>query len=200
MSHTPIIGLAGSAGSGKSTVANEFAKLGCAVISADQLNRQILQEPQVADQLRQWWGDTILGANGYIDRTKVASVVFGDNRQLQRLEQFLHPLIAAKQQALIQQYQQDPAIKAIILDVPLLFEVGQDKLCDCVVFVRAHQDACRQRLLQRGWDMDRVKKTENLQLALDTKLKMSDHIIANDSDLNELSVQVAELLPQLLKH
>ncbi|MBN1436791.1 MAG: dephospho-CoA kinase [Sedimentisphaerales bacterium] len=195
----PVIGLAGSPGCGKSTVAGEFAKLGCAVISADEVNRQVLERAEVASQLKDWWGDAILDETGRVDRRKVGELVFEDDRQLRRLEALVHPLIEQREKELLEQYKRDGGYKAVVLDVPLLFEVGQDKWCDKVVFVRADQGLCWQRLRQRGWSEARIKKTENLQLALDIKAQMSDHSIANTCCLRALSVQVAELLPLLLE-
>ena len=195
----PAIGLAGAAGSGKSTVAGEFGKLGCAVISADEVNREVLERAEVAEQLKGWWGEAILDDAGRVDRRKVGELVFEDEGQLRRLEELLHPLIGARQKELLEEYKGCGRYKAIVLDVPLLFEVGQDKLCDRVVYVRAARELCRERLRERGWSEARIKKTENLQLALDIKAQMSDHSIANSCCLRALSVQVAELLPQLLE-
>jgi len=196
--HKVIIGLAGGPGSGKSTVADEFEKLGCAVIRADVLNHEILRRPAIIKQVRTWWGERVLGADGQIDRETLGEIVFNDENELKKLTDLVHPLVEARQQELIQGQQDDPQVKAIVLDVPLLFEVGQNTLCDTVIFVRAEESVRLSRLQKRGWTAKKAKKAENLQFALDTKGKMSDHTLDNNSSIPVLARQVAKLFSLLV--
>jgi dephospho-CoA kinase len=196
----PIIGLCGGVGAGKTTVAHEFAKLGCAVVNADELNHEVLNRRDVQEKLTGWWGEKILDEKGKIDRKSLGNIVFEDNAEMKRLTDVVHPLIAERQKELMAQYQRDPKVKAVVLDVPLLFEVGQDSWCDCVVFVEVSEKVRRERLEQtRGWTAERIKKVENLQFALDKKVEISEYRLNNDCSIPDLAEQVAKVFSRILE-
>jgi len=196
----PIIGILGAIGAGKSTVAAEFAKLGCGVIQADQLNHQLLQQPEIIAQLIDWWGVRVINPDGSVNRQALGDIVFEDSRELKKLTLLLHPLIEARQQELIKSYQSDPDINAIILDVPLLAEVGYSKLCDALVYVDTSKSARFDRLRKKcGWTAEKIKKVENLQLPLDKKAKMSEYTIDNNSDIPVTTSQVGRVLTMVLQ-
>src|SRR5688572_14114774 len=125
----PIIGLAGGIGAGKSTVAALLQDLGAGLISSDRLNHEELDRPEVRDQLRCWWGETVFTPDGQINRDAIRNIVSRDAEARRRLEQLVHPRIARRREALIVQYNADPQIRAIVLDSPLLFEAGLADRC-----------------------------------------------------------------------
>jgi dephospho-CoA kinase len=89
----PIIGILGGIGSGKSTVAAEFAKLGCKVIDADKIAHELLKKEAVRDKIVSLFGRAILDSAGKIDHRKLAEVVFGDADKLSSLNKIIHPLV-----------------------------------------------------------------------------------------------------------
>src|SRR6266478_6420926 len=91
----PIIGIAGGIGSGKSFVAGLLGELGCEVIDSDAQVRAAYGEPEVRQTLREWWGESVIGADGSPDRAGIARRVFGDPLERKRLEGLLHPRVAA---------------------------------------------------------------------------------------------------------
>ena len=195
----PIIGLTGGPGAGKSSVAQQFEKQGCAVIDADQLNHEVLTNPDVIQKIVSWWGEQVLHSDGRLDRGAIGRIVFEDPTQLNQLTELVHPLIAEREQELLSCYQGDPKLSAIVLDVPLLFESGQDAWCDAVVFVACEEEIRRKRLkTNRGWEADKAQKVENLQLGVNFKAQKADYIIRNNSSVSEIAVQVKELLPKIL--
>lgn len=202
MSHKLIIGLTGGIGSGKSTVANILASMGAAIIDSDRINREQLAQSEVMDELRSWWGDSVItNASGgdVVDRGRVGEIVFADDEQRRRLEQLLHPRIEEQRKALIRQYQNDPSVRMIVLDSPLLLEAGLGDECDVVVFVDADDDVRRRRVTRhRGWSETDWKSRENSQFALDKKRARSDYIVVNNSsDHAQLRMAVTELLKSL---
>ena len=124
--HQPIIGLAGGIGSGKSTVSKLMATMGGLVIDADALAKAALDEPQVKAKLADWWGLGVLDAQGRVDRRVIAGRVFADEAELRRLENLVHPIVAERRRELVRAAQDNPDIRFMVLDVPLLFEVGLD--------------------------------------------------------------------------
>jgi dephospho-CoA kinase len=188
----PVIGILGGMYSGKSTVAAELAKLGCAVIDADSISHQLLEEKDVLKKIVHVFGKEILDDKGKIDRSELANRVFGDPAKLETLTGILHPLIMARVEQLMAQCNTQPAVRAIALDIPLLLEVGWEKRCDHVIFVDCAPPLRLERAKKTGvFDADQLKIRENLQISLDKKKRIADNIVDNNSDLSGLSKQIA---------
>jgi dephospho-CoA kinase len=195
----PIIGVAGGIGSGKSTVAAILRELGAAVIDSDRLTHEALGDPAVIATLRQWWGDAVCGAGGGIDREAVARVVFHDSAERERLEGLIYPRIEERRQELTGAYQADPAVKAIVLDAPKLFEVGLEQVCDAVIFVEADRAARVARVqASRGWTEEELQRRENMQMALDIKKANADYVVVNHSGIEALRSQVERVFAAVL--
>ncbi len=194
----PIIGILGGIGSGKSTAAAEFAKLGCKVIDADKIAHELLGEPSVKEKVVGLFGRSILNPEGKIDREKLAEVVFADADKLSLINEIIHPLVLQRAGELIKQYDCQKQVKAIVLDMPLLVEVGWDKRCDKLIFVDCEQKLRLDRAKKLGFDKNQVKIRENFQISLDNKANLADNTIDNNSDFSELVRQVANIFTSIL--
>ncbi|MBN2063168.1 MAG: dephospho-CoA kinase [Sedimentisphaerales bacterium] len=198
----PLIGLLGAPGSGKSTVAGCFARLGCGVINADKLNHAVLAREDIARRLADMFNSDILGDNGSIDRKKLSALVFsGEGKEnLKKLEDVVHPEIFKLIESEIIRLGQEESVPAIILDIPLLLEVGLDKRCDHLIFVSVSDEIRGQRLSEkRGWDEKLVKNIEKSQILLDKKREISDYMLVNNSDTGELLKQVESIFPKIMQ-
>ena len=194
-----MIGILGGMYSGKSTVTAELAKLGCAVIDADSISHQLLDEKDVRAKVVRVFGKEILDDKGKIDRSALANRVFGDPAKLETLTGILHPLVMARVEQLITQYGTRPAVKAIALDIPLLIEVGWEKRCDHIIFVDCAPPLRLERAKKTGvFDADQLKIRENLQISLDKKKRIADNIVDNNSDLSGLSKQIANFFSTIM--
>lgn len=195
----PVIGLAGGIGAGKSVVARVFESLGAAIVDSDRQGHEQLGDPEVVATLRLWWGDSICTAGGVIDRKVVAGIVFEDPAQLKRLEEYLYPRIERCREALFLRYDADPAIRAIVLDSPKLFESGLSETCDAVVFVDASREVRLARLDRaRGWTAQELDRREKLQNPLDRKKAAADHIVDNHSSIARLEPCVERILSSVI--
>ncbi|MCF7955186.1 MAG: dephospho-CoA kinase, partial [Phycisphaerae bacterium] len=125
-----IIGITGGIASGKSSVAAEFARLGCAIIDADAIVTALLDDENVISSLKNALGEEITGANGKIDRYKMAGIVFKSNKNVELTNSIIHPLVLEQTEKLIKKYNHCENVKAIVLDMPLLVEVGWHEKCD----------------------------------------------------------------------
>jgi dephospho-CoA kinase len=187
----PIIGILGGVGSGKSTVAAEFAKLGCAVIDADEIAHELLDEPVVKNKVVSFFGHVVLNRGGKINHRKLADIVFADGDKLAALNKIIHPLVFKEVRKLIKKAKGQNKVKAIVLDMPLLMEVGWAKRCDKLIFVECKQRIRAKRAKKIGiLDENMLKIRENFQISLDNKKSIADNIIDNNSGFSALAGQV----------
>ncbi len=194
-----MIGILGGMYSGKSTVAAELAKLGCAVIDADSISHQLLEEKGVLKKIVRVFGKEILDDKGKISRPALANRVFGDPAKLAILTGILHPLIMVGVETLIKKCDSQPAVRAIALDVPLLVEVGWEKCCDHIIYVDCAPPIRLERAKNKGvFEADHLKIRENLQISLDKKKRIADNIVDNNSDLSGLSKQIAKVFSTIM--
>jgi dephospho-CoA kinase len=194
----PVIGILGGIGSGKSTVAAEFAKLGCKVIDADKIAHELLDQPEVRQEIVALFGEGILDSTGKIDRKKLADIVFTNAQRLSSLNKIIHPLVLKRAEELIGLYKHRAEVKAIVLDIPLLAEVGWEKLCDKLVFVDCRQHIRIDRVKKMGiFDENQLKIRENFQISLDKKARLADNIVDNNSDFSALVRQVANIFSHI---
>ncbi len=195
----PVIGLVGGVGSGKSLVARQLQSLGCAVIDADQLAQDALDEPAIRDQLVAWWGPQVLEQDRRIARRAVSRIVFADPAALARLEGLVHPCVHAGREALRRRYGDDPAVRAIVEDCPLLLEKGLDAGCDVLVYVAADRARRLRRVAEsRGWTEADLDRREKNQLPLDTKAGLADYVIDNNAAEADTLSHVRRVLSQIL--
>ncbi len=195
----PIIGLTGGIGAGKSTVAAELAKLGCAVLDSDQLAAEALRDAAVAAQVRRLWGEAVFRPDGTVDRAALAGKVFHDPEALRRLNRLLHPRVARLRLDRMRRLKYNKMVKAVVWDSPLLVESGLHEQCDAVIFVEAGWESRLQRVARtRGWNARQLREREKFQLPLDKKAQVAQYIIHNDGDAALSRDQVRDLFSRIL--
>lgn len=194
----PVIGLLGAPGSGKSYVARLWQDMGAAVIDADAIAREVLDEAQVRGTLAGWWGPGILTAEGSVDRAAVGAKVFDDPGELARLESLVHPRVNARRGALRRLYRADPAVTAIVEDCPLLLERELDGDCDVLVYVGVSRETRLKRVAQtRGWSAEELDRREKNQLPLDMKRARADYVLDNDARPSAVQTQARQILDRV---
>jgi dephospho-CoA kinase len=196
----PIIGIIGGIGSGKSTVAAEFGKLGCKVIDADEIAHELLEKKTVKKKILEYFGREILNPKGKINRRKLAEIVFADAGKLASLNKVIHPLVLKKTEKLIEKYKNQKNVKAIILDMPLLLEVGWEKRCDELIFIDCKQKIRAKRAEKMGFNKNQLKIREYFQISLDKKAKLTDNIVENNSGFSALVRQVADIFSYIVSN
>jgi len=190
----PIIGILGGVGSGKSTVAAEFVKLGCKVVDADKIAHELLDTPALKEKIVASFGQAVLDSGGKIDHRKLADIVFTNGDKLSLLNSIVHPPVLARAEQLIKQYNRQNQVKAIVLDMPLLVEAGWIRRCDRVIFVDCERQLRVNRAKKMGaFDENQLKIRENFQISLDKKVNIADNVINNNSGFSTLVKQVADI-------
>lgn len=188
----------GGIGSGKSTVAAEFAKLGCKIIDADKIAHDLLEENAVHKQVIALLSNEILDLQDKIDRKKIAKIVFNNPELLFKLNNIIHPGVLQKTEELIEHYNKDNQCKAIVLDMPLLVEVGWDKRCDRLIFVDCDEKTRKNRVKNKFFEKNNIKNRENFQISLDKKKNIADNTVNNNSDFSTLVRQIAEIFSYIM--
>lgn len=186
-----IIGLTGSIGMGKSTVAAMFADAGIPVFDADAEVRK-LQGPGgalVPAIEAAFPGST--GPDGVV-RDRLGAQVFADKPALARLEAIVHPAVAARRAEFLAQHANS---RAVVFDIPLLFERGGHDSVDMIVVVSAPADVQAARVLARpGMTPEKFDSILALQLPDHDKRARADHVIDTGLTLDETRAQVEALI------
>ena len=193
----PIIGILGGIASGKSAVAAEFARLGCKVIDADDIVHKLLTNDTVKERIVASFGREILNSAGQIDRKKLADAVFTDAERLSSLNDIVHPFVLRRTEELIARYSPQDQFKAIVLDMPLLAEVGWAGRCDRLVFVQCNDQLRASRAKKKGFDANQLKIREKFQISLDKKVTLADNMVVNNSGFSALVRQVADIFSDI---
>ncbi len=194
MSKPKIIGLTGSIGMGKSTVAAMFAEAGIPVFDADAEVRamQGLDGELVPAIEEAFPGST--GPEG-VDRDRLGHQVFADKAALARLEAIVHPAVATKRATFLEAHHDK---RAVVFDIPLLFERGGHESVDMVVVVSAPESVQRARVLARpGMTVQKFEHIFGLQLHDTHKRDRADHIIDTGTNLEATRAQVAVLIASI---
>jgi len=186
------IGLTGGIGSGKTTVANLFQEQGVIIIDTDAIAHQLTASDGLAiAAVRQAFGAVAIADNGAMNRNWIRELIFSDGSAKRKLEQILHPLI--RQQCELQAAQASSAY--VIFAVPLLVESGNWRsrvnriaVVDCLEQTQISRVMKRNNLSQQ-----QVQAIMRAQVSREERLAVADDIITNETDLNSVKKQVAEL-------
>ena len=196
-----VIGILGGVASGKSLVARQLAQLGAGLLDADQAGHEVLRLPRIEAAVRKRFGEGVLGPDGRVDRTRLASIVFADPPdgppQRKYLEQLTHPEIGCllRRQA---EAMASSGAPAAVLDAPLLLEAGWDKLCEKLVFVDAPRQVRVSRAFARGWSAEDFAAREGVQESLDFKRKRADVVVENSGFPEQTRARVEQLWHSLV--
>jgi len=187
-----IIGLTGGIGSGKSTVAAGFAALGVEIVDTDAIAHELSAPGGAAiPALRAAFGNSVLRADGGLDRPAMRGLVFSDPEAKRKLENILHPMI--RQEA--RRRCAAAASPYVLLMVPLLVETGSYREdCRRILVVDCGEAARRQRVAARdGLSAAEIDAIIASQSARDERLRAADDIIDNEGEKEALEAQIAAL-------
>jgi len=186
-----VLGLTGSIGMGKSTVAQMFADEGIPVFDADAVVHR-LQGPggQLVAEIEAAFPDTT-GEAG-VNRTALGEAVFGDPAALARLEALVHPAVAAERERFLAANSDAPLV---LLDIPLLFEGDSWRRVDRIAVVSAPAEVQRARVLARpGMTEDRFEAIRAKQLPDAEKRARADFVIPTGGSLDATRAAVREVI------
>lgn len=177
-----LIALTGGIGSGKSTVASEWVRLGATEVDADVLAREVVQPgSQGLEALRAKYGSRILDASGDLNRQELAKIIFSSSEEKKSVEAILHPLI---RQLAKEKTNNIPGV--VIYTIPLLVETSPELQFDKIVTVSCPEDVRKQRLLVRGMSEADASKRVRSQATDADRESIADLVIDSNCSLDEL--------------
>jgi dephospho-CoA kinase len=182
-------------GAGKSEALRVLEELGAATLSTDAVVHDLLESDEVRDELVARFGEQV-APNGRIDRNAVATLVFDQPEERKWLESFLWPRVGERVDSWRKQMgAREPAPRALVVEVPLLFEAGMHPVFDHTIAVVADEQVRAGRAADRGHAG--VGSRDTRQLSQEEKAERAEYVVQNDGDLKELEAALSELLENM---
>ena len=197
-----IVGLTGGIGTGKSTVSRKLRERGYPVIDLDVISREVIEYPEVIDELVRNFGNEILenqnniSGKKSISRNKLRQTVFKEEKKVSVLNSIMHPPIVEEMRRQIEELKK--SYKTVFVEVQLLFEAKLEKEFDIIVLVYADKKTQLERVLKRdGRKEEEVQQIINAQMDMTEKRRLSNYIIENNGNSEMLDLEIEKFIKKL---
>ena len=193
------VGLTGSIAVGKSFVLEVFRELGCFVLDADQVARDVVEPgTKGLDEVVKAFGKSVLQPEGTLDRAKLASIVFADEEKRLLLNSIIHPLVFEAQNQWIKEREAEDPGGIAIVDAALMIESGGYRRFDKLIVVWCEPELQLQRLMKRD-DLSRLDAEKRIasQMSQEEKKSYADFLIDTSNHHDNTRQQVADIFKQL---
>lgn len=199
-----IIGITGGIGSGKTTatkIIEEFfmqEHIRVAVFNSDLVAKDIFKNnKQVIESIKQAFPGS-LDSSGNIDRARLGDAVFKEKAKLLKLEDIFHPIIALKRKEFLEEKKKQN-YQVALLDIPLLFEKGIDKLCHIVIAIRADKNIRKERIIKRvDYTEMKFHQINSHQIDDNERSKKAHYVIPNNGSLKDLERNVELVIKKVI--
>lgn len=193
------VGLTGGLATGKSFVGEAFQELGCHLIKADELGHQVLQPGGEAFEAAvREFGPAILGADGAIDRRKLASEVFDKPERLARLNNLVHPPVIRREEQMIHEFAARDPHGIVIVEAAILIETGSHRRFQRLVLAVCSREQQIERAMRRdGLTREEVLARLDRQMPLEEKLKLADYVIDTSGSKDDTRRRIREVYESL---
>lgn len=186
-----LIGITGSIGSGKTTLAKIVRDLGYAVYDVDAWVRRIYNNKNFLSELENKFSGSV--KNGVADKRYLRKIVFNDSKKLAELESLVYPFLDKMIRR--QKLKKAKENYIVFLDIALLFEKGWNKYCDFIILADVDYEIRKKRVMQRdNVSEDGFESIDNVQMSNEAKKELADVVINTDKSLNKLKVEMIKLL------
>jgi dephospho-CoA kinase len=193
------VGLTGSIAVGKSFALRTLAELGCHVIDADDIARDVVAPASAGLKLvAAAFGEEILRADGALDRAKLGSIVFSDKEKRAQLNSILHPLIIAAQDRQIRELELQDQAGIVVIDAALIIESGGYRRLDKLIVVHCRPEIQLDRLMSRD-RLSREAAAQRIasQMPQEEKMKYADFLIDTSEGFEDTREQVGSVFEKL---
>ncbi len=193
------VGLTGSIAVGKTFVCQVLAELGCHVLDADNVARDVVK-PSTSGwvEIREAFGAEVFQENGELDRKKMGTIVFADEEKRQLLNSIVHPLVIEEQNKWLAEKEADDPDGIAVIDAALMIESGGSKRFDKLVVVWCRPEVQIERLIKRNFlSREEAERRIASQMPQEEKKKYADHLIDTSESFEPTRRQTEELLRKL---
>lgn len=196
-----ILGITGSLGTGKTTVAKIFKKLGAVVLDADAIAHRLIEPNTTAwKKIKDCFGSGVFDKSGAIKRRALAKKIFSDRQRLNKLCGIIHPLVYKEIERKIKKIKKADSGAVVALDVPLLLESGGRSKVDKLIVVAARRDVQIRRSLRKfGLTRAEAMRRIKAQMPLSEKVKAADFVIDNNGRLSATERQAVDIWKKLVR-
>ena len=193
------VGLTGSIAVGKTFVTGVLAELGCHVLDADELAREVVMPGSVAlSEVVAAFGDDVIQDDGSLDRSKLGSIVFADPAKRQLLNSILHPYIIARQDEQLREWETADPDGIAVVDAALMIESGGYKRFDKLIVVHCRPEVQLERLMAReGISIEEAQRRVASQMPQEEKLKFADYSIDTSDGFESARQRTEEVYKEL---
>ncbi|MCP4355954.1 MAG: dephospho-CoA kinase [Proteobacteria bacterium] len=196
-----LVGVTGSIGMGKTTVANMMRELGIPVHDADAVSHYLLESNKESMEAVAKMFPEVAEKNDdgsiFINREKLGHIVFMDKEKKKQLEAYLHPLVVKDRSDFLKRKKEE-GFKIAVLDIPLLFETGRDKEVDVTICVSAPPETQKERVLSRhGMTSEKFDAIVSGQMKDKQKCLLSDYGIDSGQEMDAMQKQVEEVIRKI---
>lgn len=187
-----IIGLTGGIGTGKSTVSSYLAQKGCYIIDADKISREMTMKGAPAlDDILEVFGKSYFDEEGNLNRKKLGDLVFREPAEKAKLEKIITQRVIKQTHETIEYLAKSGFKGIVVVDAPLLFECGMEKIVDESWLVTAALEKRIERIIERdGLTKEQILARINNQMSQDMQEKLSNYIIDNSGSVDELKKEI----------
>lgn len=194
---TKIIGLTGGIGSGKTTLLHYIADKNFPVYVADDAGKQVMEKPDIIEKINTLFKNEVLQADGFLDRKKIGAIVFNDPSLLERLNEIVHPAVAADFEEFKRKNKNS---KLVFKESAILFESGSYQHCDATILITAPVDVRIARVMKRDLISEEdIRKRIKNQMSDAEKAVWATYIVEN-VDLHAAFKKIDEILESLLNN
>lgn len=190
-----IVGVTGGIGSGKTTIINYIKSKGYAVYIADDAGKKVMQKPEIIQQINELFHNEVLLEDGFLDRSKIAALVFNDYEKLRQLNNIVHPAVALD----FEEFKRENASEKVIFkETAVLFESGSYKNCDATILITAPLEIRINRVMQRdNISKEQVESRIKNQLPDQEKAALATYIVEN-VDLQKAFKSIDDIINKIL--
>ena len=191
------IGLTGSIGMGKTTTGKIFSELGLPLYDADAAVHKLYGAGQKgSEKIKEKFPNSI-NPDGSVNRESLSTEVLGDPEKIKSLENIIHPLVGEDRKVF---FDENAKAKAVVLDIPLLFETGGEKFVDYIVVVDAPREIQEERVLSRpNMTKEKFEKIITQQIPNHEKKKKADFIVDTSISIEDARNQVANIVKKIIE-
>tara|TARA_B100001769_G_scaffold5294_1_gene3845 strand:+ start:604 stop:1188 length:585 start_codon:yes stop_codon:yes gene_type:complete len=191
------IGLTGSIGMGKTATGKIFSELGLPLYDADAAVHKLYGAGQKgSEKIKEKFPNSI-NPDGSVNRESLSTEVLGDPEKIKSLENIIHPLVGEDRKVF---FDENAKAKAVVLDIPLLFETGGEKFVDYIVVVDAPREIQEERVLSRpNMTKEKFEKIITQQIPNHEKKKKADFIVDTSISIEDARNQVANIVKKIIE-